>query len=64
MDAALALRDAKELSIDVGSHDLTTRTRQPGWPIVWDVTGRCYVYTPRDDGIMHMDTEENATHTK
>ena len=54
-DAAYALRNAKELSIDVGSHDSIDKAKQHGWPIVWDFTGHCYVYTPRDDGILPTD---------
>ena len=63
MGTAIALRNAKELSIDVGSHDSIGKAKQHGWTIVWDLTGHCYVYTPRDDGILHMDasTDQNPT---
>ena len=63
MGTAIALRNAKELSIDVGSHDQTDTTKQHGWPVVWDLTGQCYVYNPRDDGVPPTDaaTDHNPT---
>ena len=63
-DAAYALRNAKELSIEVGSHDSIDKAKQHGWPIVWDLTGHCYVYTPCDDGILHMDAIDNHNPTE
>ena len=31
-----------------------------GWPMVWDTTGRCYLYTPRPNRILHLDSKEDS----
>ena len=57
MATADALRRTKELAIDTGSQ----REAVPyGWPIVWDLTGKCYMYTPRANGVLHIDDDVDS----
>ena len=53
-----AIRKAKEIYW-TWEHNLSKGATRYGWPIVWDTNGRCYMYTPRENRLLHMDEDDN-----
>ena len=60
MAIADALRLAKELAMDVATSDNKHKATSFGWPMVWDTAGRCYLYTPRANVILHIDSDTDS----
>ena len=60
MATADALRRAKEMAMDVAAPGNRHKATTFGWPMVWDTNGRCYPYTPRPNGILHLDSDEDS----
>ena len=64
MATADALRLAKELAMDVATSDNKRKATSFGWPMVWDTAGQCYLYTPRANGILHIDSDVDSNPQK
>ena len=60
MATADALCRAKEMAMDVAAPGNRHKATVFGWPMVWDTTGRCYLYTPRPNGIPHYESDEDS----
>ena len=60
MATADALRRAKEMAMDVAGPGNRHKATIFGWPMVWDTAGRCYLYTPRPNGVPHYDSDEDS----
>ena len=64
MATADALRLAKELAMDVATSDNKHKATDFGWLMVWDTAGQCYLYAPRANGILHIDSDTDSNPQK